>query len=682
MDVVHLVRQRIPGHRMMLGNSGPRLPVDATFAIQNHQLAAKVEYTESSAVGCGYCLATSRRTHDAHMLAVMQVHPTQHPILSLSQNEIIRCGLHDSLWASHNDESLIHVRIISYRACEGLLRAVGVILATTTAAQCLQNLLAARSRGFAQHGGQFQHFIARGNGLQVGSALGFHTNDQPLLCCEATCGFCFNPALAGNIGRGRSHHVGGVQHMDRAIFFFLGLQGIRTIALPVALIAPLLHAIIDNQAQNDRATDATCPNEDEEKGEEAVNKSLKALGDICTVVVVEESYQQQKCGNAEVFQGFHSEALIPLHGLPNKLLDFSCECYIYDEESYLHAIVKNMCSNYRKKNPVSPEKQQLDLSSGVNSLTPFTSVADTTFLFTAHSPVSPKEIVATFDLYVYGAASLLSYKDPIRDWSEVRNQPGARNKVVGLSQPARRRFLQKTMQIDMRQPAYTFLLTYPDVFPEDPVQWSKHREAFKQRLVRELGQVERTKQGRKKYIPTFSAIWRTEITLRKTGKMEGHPAPHTHVVLYPNLPEQMSSADELEEWRHNFEQWQVQAWCEVIGSDKERQRADKTIKVETKEYFLDYIAKWDVIDVRRFFPQGTGRMWGFWYEENLPISEKLTIQLTADQAAAIERLMKEQIWEKARDDIKLQTLRCFWNVEFINSLSAILGYSLVEEITS
>lgn len=329
---------------------------------------------------------------------------------------------------------------------------------------------------------------------------------------------------------------------------------------------------------------------------------------------------------------------------------------------------------------MSPEKQQLDLSSGVTSLTPFTSVADTSFLFTAHSPMPPKEIVATFDIYVNGAASLLSYKDPIRDWSQIRNQPGARNKVIGLSHPARRRFLQKVMQIDMRQPAYTFLLTYPDVFPEDPAQWSKHREAFKQRLVRELGQVERTKQGRKKFVPTFSAIWRTEIAWRRTGTMKGHAAPHTHLVLYPNLPESMSSEDKQEEWRHNFEKWQIQAWCEIIGSNPKRQGGYETIKLETMEYFLRYIAKWDAIDVRRFFPQGTGRMWGFWYEENLPISEKLTIQLTADQAAATESLMKDHIWGKAKDEIKLQTLRCFWNVEFIKSLSAILGYSPMEEI--
>lgn len=292
--------------------------------------------------------------------------------------------------------------------------------------------------------------------------------------------------------------------------------------------------------------------------------------------------------------------------------------------------------------------------------------------FTAHPPVPQDEAVAAFDIYVYGAVSLLSRKEPIRDWSQIRNQPGARNNVVGLSKSARRRFLQKLMRIDMRQPAFTFLLTYPDVFPEYPAQWSKHREAFKQRLVRELGQAKRTEKGRKKYVSAFSAIWRTEITWRQTGTMKGHPAPHTHVVLYPNLPKSMSSVRQ-EKWRHNFEKWQVQAWCEIIGSDPERQRADKTIKLETKEYFLRYIAKWDELNVRRFFPQGTGRMWGFWYEENLPISEKVTIQLTADQAAAIERLMKEQIWGTARDDIEVQNLHCFWDDELIRKVTEILS---------
>lgn len=322
---------------------------------------------------------------------------------------------------------------------------------------------------------------------------------------------------------------------------------------------------------------------------------------------------------------------------------------------------------------MSPENQQLDPSQGVTLLVPFTPNADALPLFTAHPPVPPDEAVAAFDLYVYGAASLLSYKDSIREWSQIRHQPGARNKVVGLSRSARRRFLQKLMQIDLRQPAFTFLLTYPDVFPEDPDQWSKHREAFRQRLVRKLGKGERTGKGRKKFVSGFSAIWRTEITLRKTGEMKGHPAPHTHVVLYPNLPKPMSSMDMQEKWRHNFEQWRVQAWCEIIGSDPERQHGDKTIELETMSFFLRYIAKWDEIDVRKFFPQGIGRMWGFWYEENLPISEKVTIQLNAEQAASIEQLMKMNIWKEARDDIKLQTLHCFWDDKFIRDATEILG---------
>ena len=311
---------------------------------------------------------------------------------------------------------------------------------------------------------------------------------------------------------------------------------------------------------------------------------------------------------------------------------------------------------------------------------PSARAADVPSLFTAYSPMQPKEIIASLDIYLDGAATFLSYNEPIRDWSQVRNEPGVRGKVMGLSRSARRNFLHKLMQIDLRQPAFTFLLTYPDVFPEDTDQWSKHREAFRQRLVRKLGKVERTEKGRKKYVPAFSAIWRTEITLRQTGAMRGHAAPHTHLVLYPNLSEPMASMEMQEEWQNNFEQWKVHAWCEIIGSDPKRQHGDETIKLETREYFLRYIAKRDKVDVKRFFPQGIGRMYGFWYKENLPISKKVTIQLNADQAAAIERLMKEYIWDKAMDDIMFQTLHCFWNSDFLEKLSEILGYSPVENI--
>ncbi len=95
---------------------------------------------------------------------------------------------------------------------------------------------------------------------------------------------------------------------------------------------------------------------------------------------------------------------------------------------------------------------------------------------------------------------------------------------------------------------------------------------------------------------------------------------------------------------------------------------------------LHHIAKGDEINVGWFFPQGIGRMYGFWYEEHLPISEKVTIQLTADQAAAIEQLMKKHLWGESKDDIKFQTLRCFWDGEFIKNLSEIYGHSPVENI--
>jgi hypothetical protein len=241
---------------------------------------------------------------------------------------------------------------------------------------------------------------------------------------------------------------------------------------------------------------------------------------------------------------------------------------------------------------------------------------------------------------------------PDSDIDDSKSGSGKRERVYGLSKSAIRRFLRFSMSLDLRQAAIAIGLTYPDDFPEDQKQWHKHLNALKKRLLRRFSQMRRNAQGKRQYTSEFSAFWRIEFTVRQSGEVkEGQAAPHVHIVLFLKNQE---PAKLSEEWQTEFRAWLKKSWYEIVGSkNKDHLNVGAWMKIldlkeqEDVEYFLRYIAKPDYedkppdFDIAEYYPMGTGRVWGIWCKENLPMSPIVEIPITKEQFDLIQRYFKE-----------------------------------------
>jgi hypothetical protein len=259
---------------------------------------------------------------------------------------------------------------------------------------------------------------------------------------------------------------------------------------------------------------------------------------------------------------------------------------------------------------------------------------------------------------------------------DVEDYKNGTARVYGLSKASRRRLLRLAMSLDLRQSAIALGLTYPDDFPEDQEEWHRHLLALKRCLLRRFSQMSRNARGKRQYKLEFAAIWRIEFDIRESGELSrGRVAPHMHIVLF------LTNGVPTETWRHWLKelwQWLSNTWNRIINShNRGYQKARihvKTLKQERKrnnlEYFLRYIAKPDAkrkpddFNIADHYPMGTGRVWGVWYKEHLPLSETMEILITLEQFDVLQRYFKSKIWKEVREDIQFNTLQCLLNEDF------------------
>jgi hypothetical protein len=273
-------------------------------------------------------------------------------------------------------------------------------------------------------------------------------------------------------------------------------------------------------------------------------------------------------------------------------------------------------------------------------------------------------------------------KWPDSDFYDSKSDAGKRERIYGLSRPARRRFLRLAMSLDLRRSAISLMLTYPDNFPEDPKQWQNHLNALKKCLLRHFSQMSRNAQGKREYKSEFSAFWRIEFTIRQSGEIsKGQLVPHMHIVLFLNNQE---PAKFPRKWLKEFWQWLSKIWNRIINNhSKEYQKARIDVKIlrirrkKSVEYFLRYIAKPDYkdkpsdFDIAEYYPMGTGRVWGVWCKENLPMSPIVELSITEEQFDLLQRYFKEEIWELVIEEIQFESLQCFLDKDF-EGLKALL----------
>ena len=266
---------------------------------------------------------------------------------------------------------------------------------------------------------------------------------------------------------------------------------------------------------------------------------------------------------------------------------------------------------------------------------------------------SPHQGVAYVSSSEGGSVSTLSFED-----TTTKNQlrpsthrgGGIRDKVRGFSRESRRNLLLRLASINRRafnafKGRMIFVtLTYPREYPEDPEVCKNHLKALRKRLQRMFGD--------------FAAFWRLGIQRRG--------ALHFHLLLFVG-----PSIGPIGELRRFISS----SWYKVTGKISEGHlRAGTRVEVVKKwkqatSYVERYMAKAEE------FPEGlqTGRIWGVWNEELLPVRWE-TAQVSLRDAFRIRRIYRKLARKKGNGTLRRITV--FVRHENVVRLLEFLGYCL------
>jgi hypothetical protein len=231
-----------------------------------------------------------------------------------------------------------------------------------------------------------------------------------------------------------------------------------------------------------------------------------------------------------------------------------------------------------------------------------------------------------------------------------RRGGGIRDRVRGFSRTSRRNLLRRLASIN-RRAFRTFkgrmifvTLTYPHEYPEDPEVCKNHLKALRKRLQRKFGDC--------------AGFWRLGIQRRG--------AWHFHLLLF--VGPSFGTVGELRRFISS-------SWYEVTGKVSEghlrtgtRVEAVKKWKQATS-YVERYMAKPEE------FPEGlqTGRIWGIWNEELLPVHWE-TAQVSLRDAFKIRRIYRKLARRKGSGSLCCITV--FVRHENVVRLLRFLGYCL------
>jgi len=309
-------------------------------------------------------------------------------------------------------------------------------------------------------------------------------------------------------------------------------------------------------------------------------------------------------------------------------------------------------SNLKELNPV-PTSAQGTSEDPVGFIYPSYRAAQTQTHRDMPSLRSPHQGVAYVSSSVGGSVSTLSFEDTttkIRLRASKRLGGGIRDRVRGFSRRSRRNLLRRLASIN-RRAFRTFkrrmifmTLTYPHEYPEDLEVCKRHLKALRKRLQREYG--------------LFAAFWRMGIQQRG--------AWHFHLLLFVGPP--LGPIGELRRFISS-------SWYEVTGKVSEghlqagtRVEAVKKWKQATS-YAERYMAKPEE------FPEGlqTGRIWGIWNEELLPVRWE-TVQVSLRDAFRIRRIYRRFAEKKGSGSLRRMTV--FVRHENVLRLFKFLGYCL------
>jgi hypothetical protein len=272
------------------------------------------------------------------------------------------------------------------------------------------------------------------------------------------------------------------------------------------------------------------------------------------------------------------------------------------------------------------------------------------------SPKSSHQRSAYVSSAVGGSVSSLSFENPKTSNQlsppspPLRHGRGVRDRVRGFSRESRTNLLRRLASINrasfkaFKGRLISITLTYPHEYPEDPELCKNHLKALRRRLQRKFGD--------------FAGFWRMGIQRRG--------AWHFHLLLF--MGPSIGAVGELRRFISS-------SWYEVTGKVSEGHlRAGTRVEAvkrwrEATSYVERYMAKPEE------FPEElqTGRIWGIWNKELLPIQwEKVEVSLR--DAFRIRRIYRKLARRKGSGSLRRITV--FIRYENVARLLRFLGYCL------
>src|SRR5215207_3126661 len=236
------------------------------------------------------------------------------------------------------------------------------------------------------------------------------------------------------------------------------------------------------------------------------------------------------------------------------------------------------------------------------------------------SPKSSHQQSAYVSSAVGGSVSTLSFENPKTSnrlsppSPPLRHGRGIRDRVRGYSRESRTNLLRRLASINraafkaFNGRLISITLTYPHEYPEDPELCKNHLKALRRRLQRKFGE--------------FAGFWRMGI--QKRG------AWHFHLLLF--VGPFIGPIGELRRFISS-------SWYEITGKISEGHlQAGTPVEVarkwkEATSYVERYMAKTEE------FPEElqTGRIWGIWNENLLPVHWK-KVEVSLRDAFRIRRI--------------------------------------------
>src|SRR5215204_2077417 len=269
------------------------------------------------------------------------------------------------------------------------------------------------------------------------------------------------------------------------------------------------------------------------------------------------------------------------------------------------------------------------------------------------SPKSSHQPSAYVSSAVGGSVSTLSFEDAKtsnRLSPSRRRSGGIRDRVRGFSRESRRNLLRRLASInrsafkDFKGRLISITLTYPHEYPEDPEVCKNHLKALRRRLQRKFGE--------------FAGFWRLGIQQRG--------AWHFHLLLF--VGPSFGSIDELRRFISS-------SWYEVTGkvSDGHLRAGTRVETVKRWKQATSYVERY--MAKPEEFPEGlkTGRIWGVWNEELLPVRWD-TVEVSLRDAFKIRRIYRKLARRKGSDSLRRITV--FVRHENVVRLLEFLGYCL------